>query len=203
LQHINLYSQLDKIEEPSLSAKLQLRLLGVLAVVLLLVYFFVFWQLQSLHAERDVLERLEASLVAEVDALNAEKTRQENDPGIKAALSSLGAAVNFRRRLLLSVSGVGDSSVIGFADHLDSLARQSVKGVWFTEIMLRQQGNEMALLGFAEKPELLPQYIQNLSKETVFSGQQFNTVKLHVAEKKHHLLRFEVRTKGGENDTDK
>jgi hypothetical protein len=52
----------------------------------------------------------------------------------------------------------------------------------------------MDLMGFTQQPEFLPQYMQRLSAEPVFEGQQFKVLKMIRAEKYPNTMRFEVRT---------
>ena len=48
-------------------------------------------------------------------------------------------------------------------------------------------------MGYTLKPEYLPQYVQRLSQEQVFNGQQFNVLRMAQAEKQRNALRFEMR----------
>ncbi|MCR8923044.1 hypothetical protein NO559_09685 [Dasania sp. GY-MA-18] len=193
MQHINFVSQLDRVVEPPFSARQQAGLLAALMVLLVLVYAGLLWQQAGLNQDLQQRRAEQAELVKVVDALNAKKQAAENNSSLINELASLESAIRFRRQLLASIDPDDQYQQKGFSEHLNGLARQQLQGLWFTEIILGKQGGQMALVGYTLKPEYLPQYVQRLSQEQVFNGQQFNVLRMAQAEKQRNALRFEMR----------
>lgn len=194
MQHINFFSQLERAVEPPFSARQQVVLLGSLFVILLFIYGVFQWQQSSLFAEFEVLKAEQLKVSNSLKSLTARKKALENNSELIAEISNLESAVKFRRQLMASINPKDQQGESGFSIHLNGLARQQLEGLWFTEISLTDRGEKMALSGYSRKPEYLPRYIQRLSAESVFEGQQFSVLRMHDDEKYRNTMRFEVRT---------
>lgn len=195
MQHLNLYSQLDKQVEPLLSARQQAHYLGMVAVLMVVICVLLWFsgsrldnQLQSVSAEQTAISE-------QLAAAKAKKARLENNPQLDQSIASLEREVNFRRRLLDTIAPQGASPGKGFAEHLSGLARQHIDGLWFTEIQLQDGGHQMALLGQTRQPEYVPQYLQKLADEEVFAGHRFRVLRMHVPDERRDLHNFELRAK--------
>lgn len=195
MQHINLVSQIERIVEPLLSARQQLWLLAVAAMFMLLVAAAMYVlglgdedRLMTLRAE-------EKALTNDVSVLQAKKAKLENNNTFDTEIHSLKRSIQFRRQLLGSID-LDKSTGNNFAEHLTSLARQHVEGMWFTEIHLHEGGQDLSLVGLSRKPEYLPRYLQKLAQESVFQGHQFRVFKMGVPEEQENLLSFELRSQG-------
>lgn len=193
MQHLNLYTQLDRATEPPFSARQQVTIVG-LAIVLMLIVFVVSVvdknsaanELQRLQAEQELIDQ-------SVQELQNQKTRLEKNEALDKKIATLENEINFRYQLLESI-GTGDKSAKGgFSTHLQSLARQHVDGMWFTEIRLLEGGNELALSGQTRRPEFVPRYLQKLSSEAAFTGHQFRVLRLNTPTDRNDVLDFELR----------
>ncbi|MGK0440990.1 MAG: hypothetical protein ACJA0N_000785 [Pseudohongiellaceae bacterium] len=195
MQHINLVSQLARVVDPPFSAKQQFQLLLALFAILLLTYGVVIWQQVSWSDDLAGVQADKRQLTEAVDSLQKKKQAIEKNSKLLTALSRLESSVKFRRELLASIDPEDQQGSGGFVEYFNGLARQQVNGLWFTEINLQQQGKQMALIGYTQKPELLPRYLQKLSSEPIFEGRQFNLLRMAQAEKPANTLRFEVKTR--------
>lgn len=66
----------------------------------------------------------------------------------------------------------------GYSEYWRAFARQSVSGVWLTGVSLVGPGKEIALEGRALQPELVPGYIQRLTREAVLQGKSFGSLEI-------------------------
>lgn len=193
MQHLNFCSQLERTVEPPLSARQQLIFVVLLTVVLIVAYGGLSISAGGLMEQRNQLQAEQAALADTVANLQARKTKLEQASTVEREVAILKEDITFRRNLLANIDP--NSAVLerGFAEHLAGLARQNIQGMWFTEIQLRQGGQELALKGQTRKPEFVPRYIRKLVHEPVFSGHEFRVFRLNVPEQKQHLLEFELR----------
>ena len=194
MQHINFFKELEQTVEPPFSARQQLILLIALMVILLMTYFVVFWQQSVLEEKVTDVSAEQLSLTASIDTLTARKKVLENNSVLLSEIAILESGIKFRRQLLASINPKDQQGEKGFSVHLNGLARQQLEGVWFTHISLTHRGEQMALQGYTKKPEYLPRYLQKLSAEPVFDGQQFSVLRMTEAEKYRNAMRFDVRT---------
>ncbi|MEQ8205624.1 MAG: PilN domain-containing protein, partial [Woeseia sp.] len=74
---------------------------------------------------------------------------------------------------------LGDAN--GFARHLRSLARQTMPGLWLTNIALSAKGERIWLQGEALRADLVPSYLQYLADEEPFAAQRFHRLEIDRA----------------------
>lgn len=66
----------------------------------------------------------------------------------------------------------------GYSEYFRAFARQSVTGVWLTGVSVVGAGKEIGLEGRALQPELVPGYIQRLTREAVLQGKTFGSMEI-------------------------
>ena len=180
-QALNLFDQIAKQDVQLFNVQQQLR--AVLAVAALIVMYGLLQmfllqsdkaQLNVQQAEYQQLQDNLAQLVTQRNAMDADKT-------VNVEVAQLEKRQQFLDGVLAALRDPqGGSS--GFSEQLIALSRQHQQGLWLTRIELSDGGRDMALTGKATDPALLPQYIQRLSMEPVFTGQAFKVLRL-AAEK--------------------
>lgn len=195
MQHLNLFSQLDRVKEPPFSARQQLQLIAIAVGVMLLVYGWLLMGDSSLSKELSAKQQQQRVLSESISQLQAEKDRQLRDSRLAQEIERLKKDVDFRRQLLATVEPDRQADVEGFAIHLQGLARQHIEGMWFTDIELLRGGQELALSGKTRIPELVPRYLQGLSAESAFNGHQFKIFRMHSEPQAGNVLHFELRAK--------
>lgn len=195
MQHLNLYSQIDRYVEPPFSARQLLRLSGGALVIMVAIYVMLLLAGGGLKKELNNLAQEQKSVEQQLAQLKARKSELENNPELDQEIALLQRNVDFRKRLLGTIDPEGSGSAKGFAEHLSGLARQHIDGMWFTEIQLHQGGQQMALLGETRVPAYVPQYLQKLATEPVFEGHRFRVLRMHTPEERRNLHSFELRAK--------
>lgn len=193
MQHLNLYSQLDRDVAPLFSARQQLQLLAVVCVLMIATSIGLSVSKNTSEIELSQLVAEQKAVEAELAVLKAEKKRLEQHSVLDNEIAGLQHEVKFRRRLLASIDPDKTFLKKGFADHLSGLARQHIDGMWFTDIQLQQGGQQLALMGRTRAPEYVPQFLQKLSSEEIFSGHQFRVLRMNVPAERKDLLDFELR----------
>lgn len=85
-------------------------------------------------------------------------------------------------RALQDVQGVlqrGDiGNTAGYSEYFRAFARQNVHGVWLTGVNIVGAGKDIGMEGKALQPELVPGYIQRLTREAVLQGKTFGTLEI-------------------------
>lgn len=194
MQHLNLYSELDRVVEPPFSGRQQLWIVCAVFVVMMLAYGVLLIGSQLMESELAELAARQQTMTEQLDTLKAKKYKLERENNLDGEIASLQNDIQFRRQLLASIDPPNSEQVeAGFASHLEGLARQNIDGMWLTEIQLQQGGQQLALMGRTRAPEFVPRYLQNLATETIFSGRQFRVFKMNIPEGENNLLDFELR----------
>ena len=84
----------------------------------------------------------------------------------------------------------------GLSVFLEGFARQHVEGTWLTQVRVRAGGRSIGLQGKALLPDLVPAYIDRLSKEPVLKGTSFSNMELRAVPGQLDVVGFSVRTSG-------
>jgi uncharacterized protein involved in type VI secretion and phage assembly len=179
MQQINLYQPILRKQEKVFSAKtlLQGNLLVLGGLLLLSAYtLFQTRQLQEQLAEatqqrNDRLQRLET--------LRMQYPQRVKDQSLQQQVEQLREQVQENQQLLSAVENYEDSPTSGFSAHLAGLARQDLRSLWLTRIMVRGQ-RQLALEGSALAAQDVPALIQRLGTEPVFSGTAFQRVEIQA-----------------------
>lgn len=195
MQHINFCSQLEKPAAQILTARQQLLGLGILLGLVVLVWLGLWVNSSSIRGDLEHLRQQQTGLAQQVELLRTQKQQLENNPALDQEIASLQKQLDFRRRLMARLGENESPQTAGFANHLSGLARQAFNGLWFTGLQLQQGGRQMALIGQTRKPEYVPQYLQKLSLEPVFAGQQFRVFRMSVNDDSPTQMRFEIRSR--------
>ncbi len=70
--------------------------------------------------------------------------------------------------------GFGDT--VGFSPYFRALARQSVDGLWLTDVRIASGGTSIGIQGNVLQAPLVPQYMGRLASEPVMKGKSFATL---------------------------
>ena len=181
-QQINLFNPAFEKRKQALSAQGLLRGLGlVLAASAALVWF----------GARQVaaLERAAADAKVMLDAREARRTDvfarfpvPGKDPLIASALGQAEADRSALQEAGQILQGGELGTTRGYADYFRAFARARVNGLWLTGASIAGAGNEIGLQGRVVQPDLLPQYISALSRESALQGKSFARLDMTTAQ---------------------
>jgi len=177
-QQINLFN-------PELSPKREVLTAGLMAGIILVFALLLGVYGWSLAQQADKLSRQRDDWVQRVqnEQNRLVQVTQQNPPRvasltlpieIKTAEEKLHDREKAFEMLRNGMLGSGS----GFSTLLQGFARQSVNGLWLTGISSNGAGDQMRISGRALFPELISQYISQLSTEPVLSGRKFTTFEI-------------------------
>ena len=193
-QEINLFDESLRPKRLAWSAK---HLLQAAAVLLLCLFVregigvVRVWQLnRNVEIAKEQLE------LARVKLAETEKKypRPQEDERLVQRIKQLEQERVQKQNILSALNEDKYENTRGFAEHLSGLSRQHLKGVWLTQIKIKAGGEEMGISGASLKPELVPKYLQGLSKEPSFIGKEFRTFQLSRTEPKNNWVDFNLST---------
>ena len=193
MQHLNLYWQLERTVEPPFSSRQMMWAIAACVSVMVVIYGALLVSKTLQQRELTTLQQQQKTIASQLSALAKRKAKLERDDTLEREISRLQNDIKFRRQLLNSVDPGSAALHSSFADHLTSLARQHIDGMWFTEIQLLDGGQKLALLGRTRAPEYVPQYLQKLAGEDIFDGHRFRVLRMSIPAEQKQLLDFELR----------
>jgi hypothetical protein len=175
-QNINLYLHEFKKQKHWLDATAMVQLAGLLAVVLMLVTGVEYWLLARKHTQLALLQSQQATATQATTDLRASFGTQEQDHALLDDIARLEAALSGKQALLDFMHGRQLGNGGGFSQHLTDLSHYHVTGLSLQHVLLENGGTKVQLGGDVLKPELVPQYLQNLRQGSAYTGKIFETV---------------------------
>lgn len=176
-QQINLYQPIFRKQRQIFSAATMLTTAGIVAVALLVIYAYALWQVRGLEKEAVQLQGREKAYTAQLAGLNP-KADDAHRKEIDAKLKRLNTTLLRQQKLIEVLRDRPSSSANGFSADLMALARRHVEGLWLTSVSINGGTGAIELMGTAVKPDLVPHYLQQLSKEPALAGQRFDRLQI-------------------------
>jgi Tfp pilus assembly protein PilN len=177
-QQINLYQPIFRKEEKKFSAVAMLQSVGLVAIGVVALYAFMWWQTGTLKSD---FRRAEQSHTEASKRLADATTRfgQRKGPSsLENEISRLEGEIVAKQQMQEILQRGVFSNTSGFSDYFASFARQLVPGVWLTGFDITGAGEQMSLAGRTTNPELVPRYMQKLSSEKTLSGIEFRAFQM-------------------------
>lgn len=190
-QQINLYQPLFRRQKKVFAFRtlVQITVIAVLGMLLMTAYGH--WQTRLLDRQLAQLQSQEQTAVARLADLGRQ---HPNASAQQTELARLRAALNAKQQILDRLANESVGNTAGFSAQLTGFARQTLDGLWLTDIELAAGGQELRLAGNTNAPELMPRYLQKLASEESLTGLRFREVRLSRPEEGRHIL-FELATR--------
>lgn len=177
-QQINLFNPIFLRQKKYFST---VTILQALALVLIgTLGFYAYAVFQTNHLSKEVAEagkRLDVEK-NRLSKISANFAPHEKNKELEAQVKALEKQLKTNEDILGIQAGVAAGQERGFSGYLLAFARQSVSGVWLTNISVGEGGGNMVIVGRALKAELVSDYIKRLSREKAMHGLTFSTLDL-------------------------
>lgn len=172
-QQLNLYRHLSQQQHLSYSAEHIAWAAGIAAAVFVLIALAV--SALNLHTDSRIKQ-------ADQRKQNIERQIAEYKQGSQASsaaeIERLRSMIRNKQSVLAQLKLDAGNDQILYSDRLVSLGRQNLRGIWLQTISLGSGGEQVTLKGETTKGELVPEYLQALSEEPVFSGLRFDLLEI-------------------------
>lgn len=192
-QQINLFQSV-LIDKPEPLQARQARLI-------LLLFFIVlgglsllgYWQMSRAERQAAELQQQKAELETVVSALELKFPERQKNALLEEEIHRNEATLASQQQLLGYFAHRGGQDNHSFLTTLEGLARHRSNGVWLRRIRL-DAGGEVALAGSALRPEQVPEYVQSLGAQQVFSGKLFSRLSLTRLDKTAGQVDFSLES---------
>lgn len=204
-QQINLYQKIDRKKADRFNVVSVI--LGMVAVAALLLLACAGIGISNQALQQQLLQS-QAELDAtrkEVES-SRENLRQLSDVReLDEAIVRLEREAQTKRRIIGKLAAMPEEANGGFSGLMAALGESPVSGMWFTGISFEDGGEHVALKGESRAPDLLPVYLQQLSKQPAFSGRRFSVLRMQQhteTENAVAALGFELHSRADQSQSD-
>ncbi|MEX2500524.1 MAG: PilN domain-containing protein [Wenzhouxiangellaceae bacterium] len=198
-QQINLYQPMFRRQQVVFSARTTLILAVGFLVLLAAWWWLLDRQVDSLAIELERQQTLEQQLAERLTRLNREMGERQPDPALVDEVEHLrqrARELEASRQLVLQRIPTRPVEV---SERLAALGRKHPPGLWLTGIEIADNGREISLQGRVLNSPLLPEFLDGLGDEPVFSGQSFRHLRLEQPADGNPGLAFVISTRDPEN----
>ena len=171
-QNINLLGPAFRKQRQPLTLSTVAQIMGVVLVALLGYFVYLDQQVSGLAAELAAADATLRSQQGYVEKLKGKTASFKPDAQLDVDIARLEAELRIAREAMAALKGGAFGNQQGFAEYLRAFSRQSLSGLWLTSFSIAGSG-ELEIRGRVLSPDLLPSYIQRLSKEEVLAGRSF------------------------------
>lgn len=193
-QQINLYQSAVIIKRSPFAARRLLLAVGVGIGLLLIGYGAARWQLWRLEVHLSDIKAQEQAAQEKVVDLQQSYVTPKQSEALARQVVHLKAEKAVRLPLLTLLADHSPDQFSGFSEHLSGLAREDLAGVWLREIALADGGHSLVLQGSALRAELVPLYVQRLSRQASFAGLEFASLVMSRSEERKEAVDFVLRS---------
>lgn len=180
-QQINLFNPAFVQQRQQFSLVTMLQGLGLILLGAGGMYGYAHYQVRQLELQvADSSRRFNAEQLR-LGSLAAEFSPQRNNQALQEEVQRLERQVGEQAELLegLQSGALGNSA--GYSEYMRAFARQAVQGLWLTGFNVSGDGAQLTLSGAVMHPDLLPEYIQRLRRESVMQGKTFAALQMQQA----------------------
>jgi hypothetical protein len=193
-QQINLYQSAVIVKTSPLAARRLLLAVGVGIGLLLLGYGAVRWQLWRAEDHLTGIKAQEQAARERIVGLQQTYSTRKYSEALARQVAQLKAEKAARLPLLTLLVDHSPDQFPGFSEHLSGLAREDLAGVWLRDIALADGGHSLVLQGSALRAELIPRYVQRLSRQASFAGLEFASLVMSRSEERNEAVDFVLRS---------
>ena len=181
-QQINLLNPELLTRQDWLDARRMAQLAGTMLLLILIAYGWTSDRVNRLGQEHQVVTAELASLKHELDQSLLRHMPRAPGKALQEEVALAEAALRSRQQILEFLRGGGFGKAQGFSGYMEAFARQRVQGLWLTGFSIDDTVSQIRISGRALQPDLVPQYIAGLGRESILSGREFAALEMGVVE---------------------
>ncbi len=181
-QQVNFYQTSFRERTARFPTLLLLQVAASVIVTLFLLSTYGSYQVNGVDRELELIAQQEVAAVKRLESLRTTIAEVVGETSWAERLQRADTELSEKEASLRLISGTELGDANGFARHLKSLARQTMPGLWLTNIALSAKGDRIWLQGEALRADLVPTYLQDLADEEPFEHQRFHRLKIDTDE---------------------
>jgi hypothetical protein len=182
-QQINLFNPVFLTQKKYFSVLAMGQALGLIVLGSVLFYGYALYQISQLSRQADEMNKRYVAEQTRLGNFANEFSPQRSSQMLEEELKQLEAQAAAQENLLATLKSGVIGNTEGYSEYMRAFARQSINGLWLTAFDIVGDGSQLSLSGAVLSPQLVPAYIQRLSKEKIMRGKTFATLQMQQPKK--------------------
>jgi len=155
-------------------------MLGVITVAMLAYYSYVKSEVTALSAQRQQVANELIKTQNGLKALAALHTPRDKDSALEKQIATLEESEKVQQQILNTLNQSSNTPTNSYAALMRAFAKQNIEGLWLTGFSVDSQTDTLNIRGRALRGDLVPQYINGLSKEPALKGKLFSGLNINL-----------------------
>jgi hypothetical protein len=177
-QQINLFNPIFRIQKKYFSTVTMLQALAVIGLACGLLVAEAAYRMRALETQFNASN----ALLAETQARRAEAVvkfpARKRDPVLSAQIADATAELAALQGASSTLQSGEFGNANGFSEYFRAFARQSVSGLWLTELTISGASAQIGVKGNTLRADLVPDYMGRLAQEPVMKGKAFSALNI-------------------------
>lgn len=197
-QQINLFNPIFLKQKKYFSVPAMLQALALIALGSALFYGYAAYQVKLLAKQSDETSKRYTAEQLRLTRYTAEFSPQQSSRLLEDELKNVEAKAAAQHELIETLKSGVIGNTTGYSEYMRAFARQVVPGLWLTGFNITGDAAQMSISGAVSSPELVPVYIQRLSREKVMHGKLFASLQMQQPKvesgKAAHYVEFALQS---------
>ena len=177
-QQINLFNPIFMKQRKYFSLLAMLQALGMIIAGSLVFYGYAIYQVDQLKLQSEENTKRYNAEQVRLAGYVTEFSPQRSNQLLQDESQRLEKQAAEQNEIIETLKSGALGNTTGYSEYMRAFSRQVVQGLWLTGFKVTGDAAQISLSGGVVSPELLPAYIQRLSKERIMQGKTFSTLKM-------------------------
>lgn len=177
-QQINLFQPIFRKERKILSFVAMVQICLVVVAALLAIGGYGVWQSLTLKHQLVSLKQQQQQRLVQLNKATQEVAKLKNKDQSQTQIVRLERELEAERHILSVLDAKHLRGIKGFSSYFESFSRQVVQGMWLTGFDVENGGQAVQIRGSSTEPDLVPRFLQGLSKESQLRGIEFSVLQM-------------------------
>lgn len=175
-QQINLFNPIFRKQKKYFSSMTMVQALAIICVACALLAIDAAFQMRALTQQAAAGEALLAARQQRLTEVKVQFAPRQKSATLGAEIVAAQEELAMLQNAAVTVQRGGFGDSMGFSPYFRAFARQSIAGVWLTDVRVTSGGAAIGIQGNALQAPLVPQYMGRLAQEPVMKGKSFGTL---------------------------
>jgi hypothetical protein len=194
-QQINLFQPIFRKERKVLSFAALVQFSGIMLAALAALYGYGIWSNSRLTIDISGLKKQHDERIKMLERVSREAANRSGGDEVEKEVQRLEAELSAERYIVSLLGKDKLDKSLGFSEYLEIFSRRVVQGMWISKFSVFDGGKHMLIKGGALSAELLPLFLQGLSKEPSLTGMEFTVLQMARDESKQAWIEFVLSSK--------
>ena len=175
-QQINLFNPIFRKQKKYFSSMTMVQALAIICVACASLAADAAYRMRALTQQAAAGEALLAARQQRLTEVKVQFAPRQKSATLGAEIVAAQQELAMLQNAAATVQRGGFGDSLGFSPYFRAFARQSIAGLWLTDVRVTSGGAAIGIQGNALQAPLVPEYMGRLAREPVMKGKSFETL---------------------------